>query len=107
MQSRMIASFRMTCSAIHYQARPCISSGTSHVLDRWKLKQGIGAVPHLILVERTKTSCKELACGTDRNDLALMAQCEFLHKSVLGPLIREGIARLDEETTLEIEEQPA
>jgi hypothetical protein len=25
---------------------------------------------------------------------------------VLGPLIREGIARLDEETTLEIEEQP-
>jgi hypothetical protein len=36
-----------------------------------------------------------------------MAQCEFLHKSVLGPLIREGIARLDEETTLEIEEQPA
>jgi hypothetical protein len=51
--------------------------------------------------------CKEIACGTDRNDLALMAQCEFLHESVLGPLIREGIARLDEETTLEIEEQPA
>jgi hypothetical protein len=62
-------------------------------------------VPHLILVERTKTGSKEIACGTDRCDLALMAQCEFLHESVLGPLIREGIARLDEETTLEIEEQ--
>lgn len=62
-------------------------------------------MPHLILFERTKTSCKEIACGTDRSDLALMAQCEFLHENVLGPLIREGIARLDGETTLEIEEQ--
>lgn len=61
-------------------------------------------MPRLILVERTKSSCKEIACGTDRNDLALMAQCEFLHENVLGPLIRDGVARLDGEMTLEIEE---
>jgi hypothetical protein len=61
-------------------------------------------MPRLILVERTKSSCKEIACGTDRNDLALIAQCEFLHQSVMTPLILNGIARIDAETTLEIEE---
>lgn len=58
----------------------------------------------LILVEKTKTECKEIACGTDRNDLALIAQCEFLHENVIGRLIHDGVARIDAETTLEIEE---
>jgi hypothetical protein len=60
---------------------------------------------HLILVEKSKTDRKELACGTDRSGLALIAQCEFLHKNVLGRLIVDGRAEIDEETTLEIEEQ--
>jgi hypothetical protein len=62
-------------------------------------------MPHLILVERTKTGSKEIACGTDRSDLALIAQCEFLHENVLGALVIDGRVRIDAETTLEIEEQ--
>jgi hypothetical protein len=61
-------------------------------------------MPRLILVERTKTGCKEIACGTDRSDLALMAQCEFLHENVLGRLVCDGIVRLDDDTELVIEE---
>lgn len=59
----------------------------------------------LLLVEKTGTNRREIACGTDPSDLALIAQCEFLHENVLGPLVREGTARLDENTTLEIEEE--
>lgn len=62
-------------------------------------------MPRLILVEKTKTSRKEIACGTDRSDLALIAQCEFLHLNVLGRLVIDGSARIDDEMTLEIEEQ--
>jgi hypothetical protein len=58
----------------------------------------------LILFEK-KTSRKEIARGTDRNDLALIAQCEFLHLNVIGRLCRDGRCQIDEETTLEIEDQ--
>jgi hypothetical protein len=59
----------------------------------------------LLLVEKTATTRKEIACGTDRNDLALIAQCEFLHSNVLSPLVRDGRVRIDDDTTLEIEEE--
>lgn len=60
----------------------------------------------MILFEK-KTSRKEIARGTDRNELALIAQCEFLHENVIHRLVCDGHCEIDGETTLEIEEQTA
>jgi hypothetical protein len=59
----------------------------------------------LLLVEKTATTRKEIACGTDRSDLALIAQCEFLHHNVIHRLVNDGRCEIDAETTLEIEEE--
>lgn len=59
----------------------------------------------LILVEK-KTSRREIARGSDRNELALIAQCEFLHRNVIHHLVNDGLCEIDGETVLEIEEEP-
>jgi hypothetical protein len=46
-----------------------------------------------------------IATSSSRHELVTIAQAEHLHVNVL-PLDHTNSVRLDEETTLEIEEQP-
>ena len=59
----------------------------------------------MYLIETTPTTRRELAQGTDRNALALIAQCEYLHKPIIRTLVETGHFDCEDGTCLDIEER--